>query len=425
MYGLEGILGNLVTSVATPAIGGAVGSMVSDTIQDEFLKQLTETTTGLLAGAATGAGIGYLTGGKSGAASGFITGGIGGGVGGYNAPEIANMFGLGSMPQQSVGAPQAGQVAPTPQSSPMPPISQAQRMQNDPLAALYPKQTPAQMNAVSSPIQGPAPSPIQDIVTPAPTVPTAPVPGQAPSQPTGFKGYVDFLKKNYEPLAGGFYLGSAYGASQDTDQQAKELKERMALAEAIETKRARDFARSVYYPGYADGGAVNVGIPATGVTPEVNIHVPAWMQEDTQRAGGLAALQPGIRQGMAQGGYINLQPMGELSHPQALIPRAQPYAAAAPQRREVVQNFDRGGLINGEGDGMSDDIDAHIEGQEPVKVADGEYLIPKEVAAKYGPEKLKAMMAKVRAAAHAKKGKQVVQDAGKRAFISSLGGVRA
>mgnify|MGYP003350380747 CR=1 FL=1 len=121
----------------------------------------------------------------------------------------------------------------------------------------------------------------------------------------------------------------------------------------------------------------------------------------------LAALQPGIRQGMAQGGYINLQPMGELSHPQALIPRAQPYAAAAPQRREVVQNFDRGGLINGEGDGMSDDIDAHIEGQEPVKVADGEYLIPKEVAAKYGPEKLKAMMAKVRAAAHAKKGKQV------------------
>lgn len=422
MYGLEGILGNLVTSVATPAIGGAVGSMVSDTIQDEFLKQLTETTTGMLAGAATGAGIGALTGGKSGALSGAITGGIGGGVGGYNAPEVANLFGLGSMPQQSVVPPQGGQVAPVPQSSPMPPMSQAQRMQNDPLAALYPKQTPAQMNAVSNPVQGAQPSPIQDIVAPTSQAPPAATPTP---QPTGFKGYVDFLKKNYEPLAGGFYLGSAYGANQDTEQQAKELKERMALAEAIEAKRAQDFARSVYAPKYADGGPVEFGLPATGAIPEVHIRVPAWMQEDTQRAGGLAALQPGIRQGMAQGGYINLQPMGETAYPQSQIPRAQPYAAASPQRREVVQGYDRGGLIDGEGDGMSDDIDAHIEGQEPVKVADGEYLIPKEIAAKYGPEKLKAMMTKVRAAAHAKKGKQVIQDAGKRAFISSLGGVRA
>jgi hypothetical protein len=323
-------------------------------------------------------------------------------------------------------------------------------------------------------------------------------------QPTNFKGYADFLKKNYEPLAGGFYLGSAYGANQDTNQQTKDLKERMALTEAIETKRARDFARSVYAPKYADGGPVEVGLPATGGIPEFHVRVPAWMQEDTQREGGLAALQPGIRQGMAAGGdvddrisqhqsiidsktaqavqqqeaaegrslsgsekrdiydgvrtrvlnkaelglgyiapsaglgshisglrrkaaggYINLQPMGEQEHPQALIPRAQPYAAASPQRREVIEGFERGGLIDGEGDGMSDSIPAHIEGQEPVKVADGEYLIPKDIAAKYGPEKLKHMMTKVRAAAHAKKGKQIIQDAAKRALISSLSGVRA
>ncbi len=423
MYGLEGILGNLVTSVATPAIGGAVGSMVSDTIQDEFLKQLTETTTGMLAGAATGAGIGYLTGGKSGAVSGLITGGVGGGVGGYNAPEIANMFGLGSMPQQSVVPPQGGQVVPAPQGSMMDqmwgqqlqqryatPLEQASQQAVSPRGiGLDYTGSPAAMKI--SDIQAPIKVP-ENVATPTP-------------QPTGFKGYMDFLKKNYEPLAGGFYLGSAYGANQDTEQQAKELKERLALAEAAEIKRAQDFARSVYAPKYADGGPVEFGLPATGAIPEVHIRVPAWMQEDTQRAGGLAALQPGIRQGMAQGGYINLQPMGEQEHPQALIPRAQPYAAASPQRREVVQGYDRGGLIDGEGDGMSDDIDAHIEGQEPVKVADGEYLIPKEIAAKYGPEKLKAMMTKVRAAAHAKKGKQVIQDAGKRAFISSLGGVRA
>ena len=139
---------------------------------------------------------------------------------------------------------------------------------------------------------------------------------------------------------------------------------------------------------------------------------------------GLGSHLSGLK-GKAAGGYINLQPMGETTYPQALIPRAQPYAAASPQRREVVGGFARGGLIDGAGDGMSDSIPAHIEGQEPVKVADGEYLIPKEVAEKYGPEKLKHMMTKVRAAAHAKKGKQIVQDAAKRALISSLTGVQA
>jgi hypothetical protein len=315
---------------------------------------------------------------------------------------------------------------------------------------------------------------------------------------------MDFLKKNYEPLAGGFYLGSAYGANQATNEQAKNYREQLALADALEAKRAREFARSVYAPKYADGGAVNLGLPATNVTPNINVHIPEWAQNQIEREGGLAALQPGLKQGMAAGGdvndrisqhqsiidsktaqavqqqeaaegrslsgsekkdiydgvrtrvlnkaelglgyiapsaglgshisglrrkaaggYINLQPMGEQEYPQALIPRAQPYAAASPQRREVIGGFNRGGLIDGAGDGMSDSIPAHIEGQEPVKVADGEYLIPKDIAAKYGPEKLKHMMTKVRAAAHARKGKQIIQDAAKRALISSLSGVRA
>jgi len=415
MYGLEGILGNLVTSVATPAVGGIFGDMagtaISEGIEDEaqrqLLKEMTQTTVGALSGAVVGAGLGALTGGKSGALSGAITGGIGGGVGGYNAPEISQMFGM----NQSAVPSQGTQLQP--QASPMPFTSNAQMMQDPTLAAIAPKQSAAQLNAVRSNMPPTAPqSPIQDIQAPAPT-----------AQPSGAKGYMDFLKQNYEPLAGGFFLGSAYGANQDTQQQSQQRQQQQALQNLLTNQSATRFGRSIW--GYADGGPVEVGL----ADPQISVHFPAWAQEQIQREGGLAALQPGIKQGMATGGYINLNPEPPQGYyPMSQIASAHPYPAATPQRQEVVfeeGNFARGGLIDGEGDGMSDDIPANISGREEVRVADGEYVIPKEIAAKYGPEKLKHMMAKVRAAAHAKKGKQIVQGAAQKEFIKALSGVKA
>ena len=545
MYGLEGILGNLVTSVATPAIGGLAGEAVSKGVEDQLLKEITQTTVGALSGAAVGAGLGALTGGKSGALSGALTGGVGGGVGGYNAPQISQMFGM----NQSVGAPQGTQLQPQPQQSPMPPVSNAQLAQQDPVGALLqPNQSSAQMNAVRSPIPGPQQtSPIQDIQTPVPS----------PSAPSGFKGYMDFLKQNYEPLAGGFFLGSAYGANQDTQEQSAQSQQQQTLKNMMDAQNARRFSHSAWgyadggnverpydaaikrlletgpsiygsqehniekrplnvqnlidagamritYPGdgrgsydpnlegysivsrindvgdpmtrgwpdkpdaygdaakslanpdmlkqlsdakykqlidsaaaaglapkdiyanYADGGPVEVGL----ANPQISVHFPAWAQEDIQREGGLAALQPGMKQGMANGGYVNTQPFNPQDfHPQSRIPSAQPYLAAGNtgvlNTLTEGASFGRGGLIDGAGDGMSDDIPANISGREEVRVADGEYVIPKEIAAKYGPDKLKRMMAKVRAAAHAKKGKQIVQGAAQREFIKSLTGVKA
>jgi hypothetical protein len=74
---------------------------------------------------------------------------------------------------------------------------------------------------------------------------------------------------------------------------------------------------------------------------------------------------------------------------------------------------------------MSDDIPANIEGQEEIRVADGEYVIPKNAAKKFGEDRLEDMLTKVRAAAHAKKGAQVIEDAGKKAFIRCLTGIKA
>jgi hypothetical protein len=118
--------------------------------------------------------------------------------------------------------------------------------------------------------------------------------------------------------------------------------------------------------------------------------------------------------------------MGETAYPQSQIPRAQPYAAAAPQRREVVEGYadggatyEKGGFLNGPGDGMSDDIPANIEGKEEIRVADGEFIIPPEMVSLIGggdPEEgkrlLDQLLPMVRQAAHGKK-EQVKQNAGK------------
>jgi hypothetical protein len=66
-------------------------------------------------------------------------------------------------------------------------------------------------------------------------------------------------------------------------------------------------------------------------------------------------------------------------------------------------------LIEGDGDGLSDDIPATIEGSKAARIADGEVYIPAEVVAmlgegdpEEGAEKLYEMMDKIRAAAHGK-----------------------
>jgi len=69
--------------------------------------------------------------------------------------------------------------------------------------------------------------------------------------------------------------------------------------------------------------------------------------------------------------------------------------------------------IEGEGDGLSDDVPATIEGEQPARVADGEVYIPAEVVAMLGegnPDKgaakLYSMLDKIRESAHGKKQQQ-------------------
>jgi len=76
----------------------------------------------------------------------------------------------------------------------------------------------------------------------------------------------------------------------------------------------------------------------------------------------------------------------------------------------------RGGYLNGAGDGMSDSIPATIEGKQPARLADGEFVVPADVvshlgngSSKAGSKKLYAMLDKVRHArtGNKKQGKEI------------------
>jgi hypothetical protein len=76
----------------------------------------------------------------------------------------------------------------------------------------------------------------------------------------------------------------------------------------------------------------------------------------------------------------------------------------------------KGGYLNGDGDGMSDSIPATIEGKQPARLADGEFVIPADVvshlgngSSKAGSKRLYAMLDKVRHArtGNKKQGKEI------------------
>ena len=77
---------------------------------------------------------------------------------------------------------------------------------------------------------------------------------------------------------------------------------------------------------------------------------------------------------------------------------------------KAPQGYARGGYLNGPGDGLSDSIPATIEGKQPARLADGEFVVSADVvsglgngSSKAGAKHLYAMMDRVRQKAHGTK----------------------
>jgi hypothetical protein len=93
------------------------------------------------------------------------------------------------------------------------------------------------------------------------------------------------------------------------------------------------------------------------------------------------------------------------------------YSAYTALRREMGSpGYAKGGYLDGQGDGMSDSIPATIEGKQPARLADGEFVVPADVvshlgngSSKAGSKRLYAMLDKVRHArtGNKKQGKEI------------------
>jgi hypothetical protein len=143
-------------------------------------------------------------------------------------------------------------------------------------------------------------------------------------------------------------------------------------------------AKGGYIKKYALGG--NVGNPSVG--------------------GGLSDLYN--RPEGATAGYISNDGYG--------MGRLDNLATEQSKAQAKTLGYAMGGYLNGGGDGMSDSIPATIEGKQPARLADGEFVIPADVvshlgngSSKAGSKRLYAMLDKVRQARTGtkKQGKQI------------------
>jgi hypothetical protein len=120
----------------------------------------------------------------------------------------------------------------------------------------------------------------------------------------------------------------------------------------------------------------------------------------------------------ASGGLTSLA-KGGTAKKKSKSPGGDSYYKFAQDRRDtsmqgaIDANFASGGqprFLSGGGDGMSDDIPATIDGKQPARLADGEFVVPADVvshlgngSSKAGAKKLYKMMDRIR---HARTGKK-------------------
>lgn len=418
MYGLGSILSSLGTAAAAPAISTATMSAVTDSmkgadwlkglIADEgarkFLSEAAGGTLGTALSMGLGAGLGAATGGSSGAAGGALTGLVSGAGAAMQHDKFKDAMGLGALEQE-------------PEQVNLKGVHAQLTKQNQGIAAsATPGETLKGMDVAAIQELDKYGLPRDEFGTTISTAPTAPTTAAA----AGKGKILDKDKPSYFELTAGLgmpalTLGMGLTSGLQEGQAARAHRKKKQQEEEARLAEIAAMGRMIYgSSGYAEGGGLSFSPPTS---PQTTVKFPQWFVDEFAKSGGL--------QSLAQGGYINTQEFDpDMAHPQSQIPRAQHYPAAAPIRNEVL-DFADGGLLEGDGDGMSDDIPANIEGQEEIRVADGEFIVPKRIAEQYGEDALEDMMDAVRHAVHAKKGKQPQQDAAKRAFIRTMSGIKA
>jgi hypothetical protein len=147
-------------------------------------------------------------------------------------------------------------------------------------------------------------------------------------------------------------------------------------------------------------------------------YIDGYATGGTIQSGGIRDLygtpdnQPTISPGLSGFGLGRLN---NLASEQALN-QAQTLGYAMGGLTALKSGGQPGGYLDGAGDGMSDSIPATIEGKQPARLADGEFVVPADVvshlgngSSKAGSKRLYAMLDKVRHArtGNKKQGKEI------------------
>jgi hypothetical protein len=194
--------------------------------------------------------------------------------------------------------------------------------------------------------------------------------------------------------------------------------------------------------GYAEGGSLNLNeLPTLNTvtgeqTPAGGLGGLSGMGLDdklySQGYGPFAAIFPDIMKQMSQsdrakflesgmGAFFGMKEAPKQEYYTGSGNIVSMYGGSGPQQRTgdgklISSGYAKGGYLNGQGDGMSDSIPATIEGKQPARLADGEFVIPADVvshlgngSSKAGSKRLYAMLDKVRHArtGNKKQGKQI------------------
>jgi len=190
-----------------------------------------------------------------------------------------------------------------------------------------------------------------------------------------------------------------------------------------------------YVEGYARGGSLSDSIasyqkmlggqPQAAPAASRDVGIYYDQDPDTRYQDALTAAQ--IRQAKVnQRAYVSPPvakrptPMGKLDMPTSAKNKGESVEARhGGIMHASLGNYAAGGnprLLKGPGDGMSDNIPATINGRQPARLADGEFVIPADVVShlgngstEAGAKQLHAMMNKIRKArtGNSKQGKQI------------------
>ena len=169
--------------------------------------------------------------------------------------------------------------------------------------------------------------------------------------------------------------------------------------------------------GYAEGGDVGMNLDRL---PSLNVNTGEQVYAD--RMAGEKQMNPLGNMVYKMASMGSLKPtIGKDKQTQDFFYSPHIQYGTDPQTQQFRKLMEtgkmaKGGYLDGQGDGMSDSIPATIEGKQPARLADGEFVIPADVVShmgngstKAGSKRLYAMLDRVRKArtGHTKQGKKI------------------